>query len=348
MKRRRQVLAAAVALRALQRKPEAPPRPRPVVRVERPAPPAVLRPVQPEVQRPDPPDYSEPIAHAEAVATRARKQAQAIADEAASLSERVRAVQGLIETLRSESGRTLQMLAAHREEVPRLVDPLAQRINVQREEMLGKVAGAESAAAASVGEIRAALAALEQRHAEMLASAVGPVRDGAAQALARADHAIARAEQALSREFPRAPEAPALPDCIVDMVVENDHLVGIYASGVRRDFGQIRFKGKAQGGGRMASMQAASFAPQVVEVSADYQVQIASTRLVLLVSAGNVTLPDAARSRNRLLEVKRIGGSNVAVTAFGAQLIDGLSTINLDTIYDAAELVSDGYNWYIL
>ncbi len=270
------------------------------------------------------------------MAIRAKKQAQAIADEAVSLSERVTAVQGMVETLRSESGRALEMLAAHREEVPRLLDPLAERLNAQRDEMLAKVVAAESAARSDQDTLRLALTELERRHGELIAAtsslvanAVEPVRATVAQALAQAGRAIDQTERALSREL------PSVPDCIVDQVIEGDHLVGIYASGARKDFGQVRFKGKPlSGGGRASSAQLASMTAgaatttPVTEVTDNYTMKTSDYH-VTMNSAGNktVTLFAATSWGNRRRCVTNIGAGTLTVT--GAQTISGLSSVAL-------------------
>ncbi len=310
-----------------------------------------------------PPDYRQPIQLVEVTAHKGRKAmfdladeaanlaghlngALDLADEAGKLADRINSAIEQLRRLQVASDQTAVGLASLREEMPRRTDTLGERIDGQRNELLGRLSAAEAAWQAEVRKLQDAMGPIEQRFSTLqagLAQQLDPVRSLAAQAMSRAEHAINETGKAMARELP----SPTLPDFIDRVEIDGDQLIEVRQSGARRTAG--RFPRKA-GGGRASSAERYNLYTKVVTVGADHTIHVGElTRIVLLVTAAaTVTLPDAAKSRDRICEIKRTGSGAVVIAAQGVQTIDGLASIDLDTIYDAVEVISDGANWFIL
>jgi hypothetical protein len=65
--------------------------------------------------------------------------------------------------------------------------------------------------------------------------------------------------------------------------------------------------------------------------------------------AVTITLPAAGAAVNRRLSIKKIGNTaSVTIDGDSTETIDGATTLVLSTQYDAADIVSDGTEWWTL
>ena len=72
--------------------------------------------------------------------------------------------------------------------------------------------------------------------------------------------------------------------------------------------------------------------------------------VILVTGTHTVTLPDATASKGAAFYVKELsgGGAVATIAAQAGQLIDGAGTLTLTAQFEAALVVSDGANWWIL
>ncbi|MDP7422811.1 MAG: hypothetical protein QGH40_13095 [bacterium] len=63
-----------------------------------------------------------------------------------------------------------------------------------------------------------------------------------------------------------------------------------------------------------------------------------------------ITLPTASGIAGRIYVIKKVDGSNnvITIAAAGSEIIDGASTLVLESQYDSAQLVSGGSNWLVI
>lgn len=93
----------------------------------------------------------------------------------------------------------------------------------------------------------------------------------------------------------------------------------------------------------------------VVTVDTNYLASLSNDVVLCDVTTGSllVTLPDAKQSLGKVISVKKsdTGTNDVTVQDGGGNLIDNSATITLSGsggAMPAAEMISDGSNWYIL
>lgn len=61
-----------------------------------------------------------------------------------------------------------------------------------------------------------------------------------------------------------------------------------------------------------------------------------------------VTLPTASDIKGKIYYIKNIGSGTITVDGDGSETIDGSATQSLSSQYDAIQIYSNNFNWFIL